>query len=90
MQPTGACEQRWLLTERHKADRRAYQTAVTVLRNAINTPEFKEAQVHAAKCQEAFERSRDTLELHILEHGCNDIGFEDSPSPGSMSSSAEA
>jgi hypothetical protein len=53
-----------------KADRRAYQTAVGVLRDAIDTSDFKEAHKHAEKCREAFERSREALELHDLKNGC--------------------
>jgi hypothetical protein len=36
------------------------------------TPNFKEAKEHAAMCEEAFGRSRDALELHMIKHGCED------------------
>jgi hypothetical protein len=85
MQPPGDCEQRWILAERHKADRRAYQTAVLVLRRAISTPGFEEAKEHAAQCQTGFERSRDALEMHMLEHGCGDLAQADARSTASGS-----
>lgn len=64
------CEQLRILSERHRADLRAYQQAMALLDQSLNTPDFKAAYEHVEACRETFDQSREAVELHTIGHGC--------------------
>ena len=76
MQPAQAeaCKSKEILHTRLRADLKVYNDAIQAMEaealRGSSTKRFGQIAARAARAQEAYRRSSETLRRHIAEHGC--------------------
>ena len=70
VQPQLECSVRKSLRLRYMEDLRLYTEAIDALHDAVDTDGFSEATELVDRTKKAFEVSRDELQAHCAEHGC--------------------
>jgi hypothetical protein len=69
MQPTQRCKEHEILYGRFRADLRVY-VDVTRRLESCKPEQFKETYAAAESARAAFQRARETLDAHVIVHGC--------------------
>ena len=70
VQPQLECSLRKSLRSQYMEDLRLYTEAIDALQDAVETDQFIQATELVDRTKKAFEFSRDALQAHCAEHGC--------------------